>query len=85
MMLATFGAAPARATTTDEIISRGKLIVAIDTTTAPYGMVDATMQPTGLRHRSRQPVGKSLGVPVEFVTVTSARPFPSLLTNRSTR
>ena len=47
LMLATLGTAPARATTTDEIISRGKLTVAIDTTTAPYGMVDESMQPSG--------------------------------------
>ena len=82
MMLATFGTAPARATTTDEIISRGKVIVAIDTTTAPYGMVDESMQPSGFDIEVANLVGKSLGVPVEFVTVTSPGRIPSLLTNR---
>lgn len=42
-----FGLVPAKAVTTDEIISRGKVIIAIDTTTAPYGMVDESMEPTG--------------------------------------
>ena len=79
---ATLATAPARATTTDEIISRGKVIVAIDTTTAPYGMVDATMQPAGFDIEVANLVGKALGVPVEFVTVTSPGRIPSLLTNR---
>ena len=68
--------------TTDEIISRGKVIIAIDTTTAPYGMVDATMQPAGFDIDVANLVGKALGVPVEFVTVTSPGRIPSLLTNR---
>ena len=71
LLFATLAAAPARAVTTDEIISRGKVIIAIDTTTAPYGMVDATMQPAGFDIDVANLVGKALGVPVEFVTVTS--------------
>ena len=80
--IAALAAAPARAVTTDEIISRGKVIIAIDTTTAPYGMVDANMQPAGFDIDVANLVGKALGVPVEFVTVTSPGRIPSLLTNR---
>ena len=31
----------------NDIISRGKLIVAIDTTTPPYGFLDEKLEPTG--------------------------------------
>jgi polar amino acid transport system substrate-binding protein len=81
-VMVTLGLAPAKAVTTDDIISRGKVIVAIDTTTAPYGMVDANMQPSGFDIDVANLVGKALGVPVEFVTVTSPGRIPSLLTNR---
>jgi polar amino acid transport system substrate-binding protein len=81
-MLTAGVAAPAKATTTDEIISRGKVIVAIDTTTAPYGMLDTEMKPAGFDIEVANLVGKALGVPVEFVTVTSPGRIPSLLTNR---
>ena len=80
--MVAFGLAPAKAVTTDEIISRGKVIIAIDTTTAPYGMVDQSMEPTGFDIEVANLVGKALGVPVEFVTVTSPGRIPSLLTNR---
>ena len=56
-VMVSLGLAPAQAVTTDEIISRGKVIIAIDTTTAPYGMVDTNMEPLGLRHR-RRPSGR---------------------------
>jgi polar amino acid transport system substrate-binding protein len=82
LLFATLAAAPAGAVTTDEIISRGKVIIAIDTTTAPYGMVDTNMQPAGFDIDVANLVGKALGVPVEFVTVTSPGRIPSLLTNR---
>lgn len=81
LMLA-LGLSAANAVTTDDIISRGKVIIAIDTTTAPYGMVDANMQPSGFDIDVANLVGKALGVPVEFVTVTSPGRIPSLLTNR---
>ena len=58
------------------------MIVAIDTTTPPYGMVDANMQPTGFDIEVANLMGKALGVPVEFVTVTSPGRIPALLTNR---
>lgn len=83
--LAALAALPAAAgaeTTVDDIISRGKLVVAIDTTTAPYGMLDDQMQPTGFDIDLAQKIGAAMGVPVEFVTVTSPGRIPSLLTDR---
>lgn len=74
--------APASAQTVDEIISRGKLIVAIDTTTPPYGFLDKDLKPTGFDIEVAQKMGEALGVPVEFVTVTSPGRIPSLLTKQ---
>ena len=72
----------ASAQTVDEIITRGKLIVAIDTTTPPYGLLDADLKPTGFDIEVANKMGEALGVPVEFVTVTSPGRIPSLLTKQ---
>ena len=69
-------ASSASAQTVDEIISRGKLIVAIDTTTPPYGFLDADLKPTGFDIEVANKMGEALGVPVEFVTVTSPGRIP---------
>ncbi len=74
--------AAASAQTVDEIISRGKLIVAVDTTTPPYGFLDAELKPTGFDIEVATKMGEALGVPVEFVTVTSPGRIPSLLTKQ---
>jgi polar amino acid transport system substrate-binding protein len=66
----------------DEIISKGKLSVAIDTTTPPYASLNAQMEPQGLDIDLAQLIGKSMGVPVDFVTVNSPGRIPALLTNR---
>ena len=82
VLLAAASLSPAQAQTVDEIISRGKLIVAIDTTTPPYGLVDADLKPTGFDIDVANTMGEALGVPVEFVTVTSPGRIPSLLTKQ---
>src|SRR5690606_32101504 len=79
---ATLVPAAAIAQTVDEIIARGKLLVAIDTTTPPYGFLDADLKPTGFDIEVAQKMGEALGVPVEFVTVTSPGRIPSLLTKQ---
>ncbi len=70
------------AQTVDEIIARGKLIVAVDTTTPPYGFLDAELKPTGFDIEVANKMGEALGVPVEFVTVTSPGRIPALLTKQ---
>jgi polar amino acid transport system substrate-binding protein len=72
----------ARAQAPEDIVKAGKVVIAIDTTVPPYGSLDTQMQPTGMDVELAQLVGKSLGVPVEFVTVTSPGRIPSLLTKR---
>ncbi|MCX5571612.1 MULTISPECIES: transporter substrate-binding domain-containing protein [Kaistia] len=73
----------AAAETIDDIISRGKVVIAIDTTTPPYGMIDEQFQPAGFDIEFAKKIGEGLGVPVEFVTVTSPGRIPALLTNRA--
>lgn len=72
----------ASAQTVDDIISRGKLIVAIDTTTPPYGFLDEELKATGFDIEVANRMGEALGVPVEFVTVTSPGRIPALLTGQ---
>ena len=80
--LVTMLPAAASAQTVDEIIARGKLVVAIDTTTPPYGFLDAELKPTGFDIEVANKMGEALGVPVEFVTVTSPGRIPALLTKQ---
>ncbi len=76
-------AAGAKAQTVDDIIKKGTLTVAIDTTTPPYGMLDSSMQPSGFDIDLAGLMAKALGVKLEFVTVNSPGRIPALLTNRA--
>jgi polar amino acid transport system substrate-binding protein len=82
LALSLIAASSASAQTVDEIIARGKLIVAIDTTTPPYGFLGADLKPTGFDIEVANKMGEALGVPVEFVTVTSPGRIPALLTKQ---
>src|SRR5579863_6854888 len=79
MMLLATGA---QAQTVDDIIKKGTLVVAIDTTTPPYAALDANMQPAGFDIDLAGLIAKALGVKLEFVTVNSPGRIPALLTNR---
>jgi len=82
MAIIGLSAAPGNAQTVDEIIKRGKVVIAIDTTVPPYGMLDTNNQPTGIDVEVANLIGKNLKVPVEFVTVNSPGRIPALLSNR---
>lgn len=72
----------AKAQTVDDLIRKGKLTVAIDTTTAPYASLDTSMQPQGYDIDLARLIAKSLKTDIEFVTVNSPGRIPALLTNR---
>jgi polar amino acid transport system substrate-binding protein len=80
--LALLIGAAAHAQSVDDIIRKGTLVVAIDTSTPPYAMLDASMQPSGFDIDLAGLIAKSLGVKLEFVTVNSPGRIPALLTNR---
>jgi polar amino acid transport system substrate-binding protein len=82
LALGSLQAERASAQTPDEIIKRGKVVIAIDTTVPPYGMLDADNQPVGIDVEVAKLIGKNLKVPVEFVTVNSPGRIPALLSNR---
>ena len=65
---AGLSASTGQAQTLDEIIKRGKVVIAIDTTVPPYGMMDANNQPTGIDVEVANLIVKNLKVPVELVT-----------------
>jgi polar amino acid transport system substrate-binding protein len=73
---------PARAQTVDDIIKRGKVVIGVNTTTPIFGLMGKDGQPEGYDPDVARLVGKYLGVPVEFVSVTGANRIPFLLTGR---
>jgi polar amino acid transport system substrate-binding protein len=83
LLLSLIAAAPpAAAQTVDEIIKRGKIIVGVNTTTPIFGLMGKDGQPEGYDPDVARLVGKYMGVPVEFVSVTGANRIPFLLSGR---
>ena len=78
--LVPFGAVQAQ--TVDEIIKRGKVIIGVNTTTPIFGLMGKDGQPEGYDPDVARLVGKYLGVPVEFVSVTGANRIPNLLSGK---
>ena len=80
-----FGSASpdANAQTTDEIVARGKILVAIDTNNPPWGMLDVGMQPDGIDVTVAKLLAKYMGVQLEIVPVTSQNRIPFILTGKA--
>jgi len=76
------GVAPARADAIDEIIKRGKILVAIDISAPPFGVQNEKMEPDGADVETAKLLAKDLGVELEVVPVTSANRIPYLQTKR---
>lgn len=68
---------------TDEIVRRGKIQVAIDTNNPPWGMLGATMQPEGIDVEVAQLLAKYMGVQLEIVPVTSQNRIPFIVTGKA--
>lgn len=71
------------ADTLGEIQKRGKLLVAIDLGSPPFGTTDGQMRPTGSDVESAKLLAADLGVPMEIVQVTSPNRVPFLLTGKA--
>lgn len=79
-----FGASQlAGAVTTDEIVKRGKLLVAIDTNNPPWGQMDTQMQPDGIDVAVAKLMAKYMGVELEIVPVTSQNRIPFVVTGKA--
>ena len=72
----------AAAQTVDDIIKRSKVIVGVNTTTPIFGLMGKDGQPEGYDPDVARLVGKYMGVPVEFVSVTGANRIPYLLSGQ---
>ena len=83
--LASIGASlsNANAQTLETIQKRGKVLVAIDTGTPPYGMMNGEMKPEGIDVDMATRIAKDLGVPLEIVPVTGPNRVAFLLTNKA--
>ena len=84
LALVLFGATQiAGAVTTDEIIKRGKLLIAIDTNNPPWGQMDTSMQPDGIDVAVAKLMAKYMGVELEIVPVTSQNRIPFVATGKA--
>jgi polar amino acid transport system substrate-binding protein len=72
----------ANAQTLDAIAKRGKVIVAVDTSTPPYGMLDEKMAPVGLDVDMAKLIAADLGVKLEITQVSGPNRIPYLLSNK---
>src|SRR5262247_385080 len=84
-LLAIAMAAPverASAQTVDDLIKKGKVVIGVNTTTPIFGLMGKDGQPEGYDPDVARLVGKYLGVPVEFVSVSGANRIPNLLSGR---
>jgi polar amino acid transport system substrate-binding protein len=73
---------PAAAQNVDEILKRGKVLIGVDTANPPFGAIGKDGEPEGYDPDVARLIGKYLGVPVEFVTITAQNRMGYLLTNR---
>ena len=66
----------------DDIVKRGKLIVGISLSTPPYGMTDASMQPSGFDVAIAKLLARDLGVQLEIVDQVSQARIPNLTSGK---
>jgi polar amino acid transport system substrate-binding protein len=81
-LLALSLAAPARAQTTDEIVSRGTINIGILTDLPPYGYLDENQKPVGFDVDVANLLGKFMGVKVNLVPVTGPNRIPFLVSGK---
>jgi polar amino acid transport system substrate-binding protein len=76
-------ATSAMAANLDEILKRGKVLIAIDTNNPPWGMMDTSMQPDGYDVSVAKLLAKYMGVQLEIVPVTSQNRIPYVLSGKA--
>jgi polar amino acid transport system substrate-binding protein len=78
MAVALSGATAAHADALQDIIQRGKLIVAMDYGAPPYSMTDENLEPVGSDYETAQLLAEDLGVELEVVQTTGQGRVPAL-------
>jgi polar amino acid transport system substrate-binding protein len=83
LLLALLGASSlAKADTLSDIKQRKKVLVGIDLTFPPFGLLDANLKPIGSDVSAAKMLAKDLGVELEIVQLTGPNRVPFLLTNK---
>jgi len=77
-----FVATSTLASSLDDIISRGKVLIGVDLSVPPFGTTNAEMQPDGLDVDVAKLLAKDLDVKLELVQLTGQSRIPSLLTGK---
>lgn len=76
------GAAQVSAELPATIKDRGKVLVAIDVSHPPYGMLDSQAKETGSDVETAKLLANDMGVALEIIPVSGANRVPSLLTRK---
>jgi polar amino acid transport system substrate-binding protein len=76
-------AAPAHADTLDSVMQAKVIKIAVPQDFAPFGSAGLDLKPQGLDIDMANLIGKSLGVKVEIIPVTSANRIPYLQTHKA--
>lgn len=79
MLAAALAPSLATADTLDEIKARGKMVVAVDPTFAPFEYTDASGKVIGYTPALMEAVGKKLGVSIEYQKIAFNGIIPGLL------
>lgn len=82
LLFTAAAAAPASATTVDDIISRGKIVVGVVTQSPPYSFLDEKQEPIGYEIDVARLIAGYLGVEIDFVKLVPQNRIPYLLTNK---
>lgn len=77
------GVSTAAASTLDDIIARGKVLIGVDLSVPPFGITNAEMQPDGLDVDIAKLLAEDLGVELELVPVTGQSRIPTLMTGKA--
>jgi polar amino acid transport system substrate-binding protein len=77
------GATAAHADALKDIKARGSIIIAVDFTHPPYGMLDDKSQQVGTDIEMARQLAQDMGVKLEVVPVTGPNRIPFLLTNKA--
>lgn len=77
------GTSAASADTLDTIKQRKKILVAVDISAPPYGMLDTQARQSGSDIETARLLAKDLGVDLEIVPVTGPNRVPFLLTRKA--
>jgi len=80
--LAAVAAGAVHADTLADIKQRGKVLVGIDLSFPPFGLMDGNMQPIGSDVSAARMLAKDLGVKLEIVQLNGPNRVPYLLTNK---